>query len=314
MSNVIERSPISDANEGHVEVPGGKVWYRIVGASNPGIPILALHGGPGFPSTDLKPLEALATDRPVVFYDQLGCGNSRLPDQDDHDYSSLWTKERFVEELTAVRQALNLEEFHLFGLSWGGTLAAEYLITKNPNGVKSVVLASPMLSASRFQKDIAELFTQIAPDAQLVMQAYEAQGDTTNPEYRRLKNEFETRFILGKDISEFPPDQREALEESDAKVGRQVLETMLCKSLADITGNLKDHERVADLVKIKAPVLFTAGRHDEITPESVEEFHNAIPGSQFVVFENSAHMGHFTETDRFMSTVSDFIKQVEAES
>ena len=64
--------------EGYIPVTGGKVWYRIVGTGK-GTPLLVLHGGPGVPSYYLNPLAALGDDRPVVFYDQLGCGRSDQP-------------------------------------------------------------------------------------------------------------------------------------------------------------------------------------------------------------------------------------------
>jgi len=49
--------------EGHVEVPGGRIWYRIAGADRPGTPVLCLHGGPGMPHDYLEPLEDLAAQR-----------------------------------------------------------------------------------------------------------------------------------------------------------------------------------------------------------------------------------------------------------
>ena len=76
--------------EGFIQVPGGRVWYRIVG-SGPRTPLLVLHGGPGASSYYLKPLAALAADRPVIFYDQLGGGRSDRPAD-----STLWRTERFV--------------------------------------------------------------------------------------------------------------------------------------------------------------------------------------------------------------------------
>ncbi len=105
--------------EGHVTVNGGKIWYRIVG-SGKGTPVLVLHGGPGFPSDYLQPLEALGDERPVVFYDQLGCGKSDRPED-----PKLWRAQRFVEELAEVRNALGLERIHLYGHSWGTMLAVD---------------------------------------------------------------------------------------------------------------------------------------------------------------------------------------------
>jgi proline-specific peptidase len=102
--------------EGTISVDGYQVWYRRVGSG--GIPLLLLHGGPGAGHDYLESLEALAADRLTVFYDQLGCGRSDQPDD-----RSLWRMERFVAEVDTVRRALNLEQIHLLGQSWGGWLA-----------------------------------------------------------------------------------------------------------------------------------------------------------------------------------------------
>jgi proline iminopeptidase len=112
------------AHEGYIEVPGGKVWYQGVGGGD-GTPLLCLRGGPGFTHRYLERLADLADRRRVIFYDQLGCGNSDRPDD-----PGLWTVERFVEELALVREALGLENLHLFGSSWGGMLALQYVLDR----------------------------------------------------------------------------------------------------------------------------------------------------------------------------------------
>ena len=74
----------STIDEGKVEVLGYQLFYRKVGTD--GIPLLCLHGGPGGNRCYLEPLEQLSQDRAVVFYDQLGCGDSAHPRD-----PSLWT-------------------------------------------------------------------------------------------------------------------------------------------------------------------------------------------------------------------------------
>ena len=103
-----------------------------------------LHGGPGAPSYYLNPLEKVAEDRPVIFYDQLGAGRSDRPTD-----STLSRVDRFVNELAQVRKALNLHEVHILGHSWGTMLAVDYMLT-NPEGVQSLILASPALSVKRW--------------------------------------------------------------------------------------------------------------------------------------------------------------------
>src|SRR5690242_19664481 len=106
---------------GMIDVPGGKVWYQVVGSGTQ-TPLLVLHGGPGIPHYYMKSLAALADERPVVFYDQLGCGRSPAPED-----STVWTIDRFVRELAAVRAAIGLKQVHLLGSSWGTILAVEFM-------------------------------------------------------------------------------------------------------------------------------------------------------------------------------------------
>jgi proline iminopeptidase len=99
--------------EGFINVKGGKVWYRIVGEGKK-TPILMLHGGPGIPSYYLKPLAELSKDRPVIFFDQLGCGKS-----DKITDTTLMTIDNYVAELGEVINHLGLKVFYLYGQSWG---------------------------------------------------------------------------------------------------------------------------------------------------------------------------------------------------
>src|SRR5437660_10380888 len=84
--------------EGSIPVVNGhKVWYQIVGGggTQEAVPLLILHGGPGCPHDYLENLSLLASEnRRVIFYDQLGCGKSDLPDD-----LSLWTVERVADEV-----------------------------------------------------------------------------------------------------------------------------------------------------------------------------------------------------------------------
>jgi proline-specific peptidase len=135
--------------EGYLDVEGGRVWYRTVGDG--GVPLLCLHGGPGFTHYYLEPLEALADRRQVIFYDQLGCGRADRPSD-----PGLWTVDRFVQELADVRAALGLERLHLFGSSWGGMLAMQYTLDRQPE-LASLILCGSPASMTRWVRDCAEL-------------------------------------------------------------------------------------------------------------------------------------------------------------
>src|SRR5688572_25663324 len=132
--------------DGRLPVEGGSIFYRVVGAGT-GVPVVLLHGGPGYTSHYLEPLTALADDRPVVLYDQLGSGRSdRVTD------TTLFRIDRYVRELDSLRRALRLTKVHLYGHSWGTMLALEYLATK-PAGIVSVTLASPVITTASWAAD-----------------------------------------------------------------------------------------------------------------------------------------------------------------
>ena len=99
--------------EGTLSAPGGNVWFKRVGAGT-GLPLLAVHGGPGLPHNYISSLARLADEREVIFWDQLGCGNSERPCN-----TALWTMDRSVAEMDAVVHGLGLDHFHIFGNSWG---------------------------------------------------------------------------------------------------------------------------------------------------------------------------------------------------
>ena len=153
--------PAFPFTEGSVAFRGYNVWYRIVGErEEPGkLPLLCLHGGPGVPHDYLEPLEAMAaTGRRVIFYDQLGCGNSDHP----HDPSS-WTVDLFVEEVGVVRRALGLERLHLLGQSWGGMLAMQYALTQ-PAGLVSLIVASSPASMRQWVAEANRLRMELPPE------------------------------------------------------------------------------------------------------------------------------------------------------
>src|ERR1700744_588362 len=124
-------------------VPGGNVGFKRVGPG-PGLPLLVVHGGPGLPHGYLRSLERLADEREVIFWDQLGCGNSACPPN-----AALWTMERSVAEMAAVIEGLGLERFHVFGNSWGGMLAQQYALDAKPEAA-SLVISNSIASIPQF--------------------------------------------------------------------------------------------------------------------------------------------------------------------
>ena len=142
------RSSGSAARE--LQAPASEVTLhvRVAGDLRSGNVLIAIHGGPGMSSDYMASLERLAgPDLAVVLYDQRGTGRSTSPPDDPANYSL----PKYVEDLEAVRQAVGVEQVHLFGHSWGGVVAMRYA-TVYPQKVRSIVLmgsGAPSLQAAR---------------------------------------------------------------------------------------------------------------------------------------------------------------------
>jgi proline-specific peptidase len=292
------------AEEGFISFRGYNVWYRIVGdREEPGkSPLLCLHGGPGATHDYFAPLEAMvATGRRVVLYDQLGWGNS------DHVHNpSMWTVDLFLEELGALRKALGLKRVHILGHSWGGMLAMEYALTQ-PEGVSSLILADTAASAPEWIAETSRLVSELPPEVRQTIREHEAQGTTDSPEYEEACRLFSRRHAGGH-IEPKPEWVKKAFEKLD---DNEVYLTMWGPSEFCATGPLKDCDITRRLGEIRLPALVIAGRYDEATPALAETVHHGIPGSELVIFENSAHFPHIEETERYLQVLGQFLSGVE---
>jgi proline iminopeptidase len=287
--------------EGYISIPGGRVWYQIMGDGN-GVPLLVLHGGPGYPHDYLEPLGSLSDERQVIFYDQLGCGKSDWPDD-----PSLWQTERFVEELHQVRQALGLWQVHLFGHSWGTILAADYLFMQ-PTGLQSVIFASPALSMPRWINDGIQYRTKLPKNVQAILKQHEANKTTASQEYQRATQIYDRYFVCR--LYPMP----EPLIRASQGMGHTVYQIMWGPAECYVTGNLKDYDRTTHLHEVTLPTLFTCGRFDEASPETTAWYQSLVLNAEMVVFEQSAHMAHLEESQKYIEVVKDFLHRVEAKA
>ena len=264
------------------------------------MPLLTLHGGPGVPSAYLATLAGLADERPVIFFDQLGCGNSDRPDD-----PSLWTTERSVAEVHAVVAALGLERFHLLGQSWGTMLAVDYLLSQ-PSGVLSVTLASPALSIPRWAADARAYVRAMPDDVRAAIEANEAAGTTDSPEYLAAVDAFYRRHVCRMDP--WPEPMTTAL----ATMSQKVYNTMWGPSEFHATGSLRDYDRTDRLGEIEMPTLFTCGRFDEATPEATAWYASLVPDARMAIFEESAHLPHLEEEEAYLAALKAFLREVDA--
>jgi L-proline amide hydrolase len=301
--------PALNAQEGFVEFAGGRTWYAIVGDEvaerAAGLaPLLLLHGGPGACHDYLESLAALsATGRRVIFYDQQGCGNSDQPDDPGR-----WTVDFYRDEVDAVRTALGLDRCHVLGQSWGGMLLMEYLVGR-PAGIVSATIASSPASMPSWIEETGAQRTRLPREAIATLERHEAAGTWDDPEYVAAVDVYYARHLCR--VVPMP----EFVQRSFAKLARnpQVYRTMNGPTEFHVVGTLKDWEILSRLAEVApdVPVLLTSGRYDEATPVQVAAIAERLPQAEWVLFEQSGHLAHAEEPDRYMAVLGDFLARSE---
>jgi proline-specific peptidase len=186
-------------------------------------------------------------------------------------------------------------------------LAMEYMITQ-PTGVASLTIASSPASMIQWVEEANRLRDDLPPAIQATLTKHEQEETTTSKAYQEAMQVFYDRHVCRRQP---PPEyvQRsfDYLENSSA----EVYNTMNGPSEFHVIGTIKDWDIRHRLHEIHVPTLITSGRYDEATPLIAETIHKGIPNSEWTIFENSSHMAHVEEEERYMQVLGEFISQHE---
>jgi L-proline amide hydrolase len=144
-------------------------------------------------------------------------------------------------------------------------------------------------------------------EVQETLLRHEAAGTTSDAEYQEAVMVFYRRHLCRLDV--WPDCVNRSFEKMNQYP--QVYHTMNGPSEFHCIGSIKNWSIVDRLGEIRQQVLLLSGRYDEATPAIVETIQRGIPGSEWVVFENSSHMPHVEEPERFLKVLNDFLKRAE---
>ena len=286
--------------EAYLPVPDGRIWYKVSGAGS-GMPVILLHGGPGYSSFYLKPFEALGDDRPVVRYDQLGGGKSdRITD------TTLFTIAHFVRELDSLRSHLGYAKVHLLGHSWGTILALEYYRV-HPEHVASLTLASAALDIPTWERNARRLVGTLSDSAQRAIRTRERQGRFDAPDYQAALGEFYGKYVWRHPV-------QADLDSLMSTVNEAIYNYMQGPSEFTITGTLKRYDGTPLLKDITVPTLYTVGEFDEADPPTIKRFAQMTPGAQVVVLPGAAHLTPWDAREESIRTVRAFLRGADSSS
>ncbi len=279
-----------------VPVTGGNLYVRVNGnLSGPLPPLLMVHGGPGGALWHFFPALPLASERAIILYDQLDSGRSDAPGD-----RANWTVDRFGSEIEAIRQALDVSNFHLLGHSWGGIVGMRYA-ARNPRGLRSLILQGTPLSARRLDASVRSLYAAMPDGLGAVIEAHERAGTLDDPAYgnairafmRTHLNRTSTRAVARPYMAEVPEDRGDAL--SMAMIGDR---------LTPMGGALKGFGDEPLLNRVRVPTMLLCGEFDIMTPAATRAM---LPRLKRGSFAELAGAGHMAQPEAWRDAISRFV-------
>jgi proline iminopeptidase len=280
------------------------VWTKRIG-NNPKIKLLLLNGGPGATHEYFECFENFlpAEGIEIIYYDQLGCGNSDNPND-----VALWDLGRYVEEVEQVRKSLNLDatNFYVLGHSWGGILAMEYALKYQQN-MKGLIISNMMSSCPEYGQYADEVLAkQMDPKVLAEINQIEAAKEFSNPRYMELliPNFYE------KHILRFPSkDWPEPVNRSFAKINQSLYVTMQGPSEFGISGKLEKWDRKSDLKNIRIPTLVIGAKYDTMDPKHMEEMSKLVQNGSYLFCPKGSHMAFYDDQKVYFEGLISFLKK-----
>ncbi len=285
-----------------IPVAGGKykVWTKRLGSGS--VKVLLLHGGPGFPHDYLEAMESFLPQAGIemYYYDQLGVGNSDVPDD-----PALWTLPRYLSEVEEVRRGLGLDHFVLYGHSWGGILAMEYALNYQQH-LRGLVISNMTASMRSYLRRTASLKEKLLSTESLArFNAMESARDYDNPAYTQIvMDELYPQMVCR--LKPWPEPLTRVFRLANEKIYGQ----MQGKSEFEMTGNLKDWDRWDRLHEIKVKTLAIGSEHDEMDPTDIRKMATLIPNASSAICPNGSHMALWDDQEIYFRNLLAFLDKV----
>jgi proline iminopeptidase len=253
--------------------------------------MFVLHGGPGCDHTYFRPwLHPLAEQAQLVFIDHRGNGRSSRTDE------TTYTIEQMADDVEALRTYLGLGPVLLLGQSFGG-MVAQVFATRYPESVTKLLLANTTPSMQFWDAAQDEAAAMATPEQQAAIpalfngeiqsqEAFDAWWDVCMPLYFKHPDRWAT------EIAEVESRMVGAYEVANYMMANEIPKYDVRPLLPDV----------------QIPTLVLAGAKDWVTPVSQSTLIDSLlPDSTLVVFDESGHMPHIEEHEKFLSVVRDFL-------
>lgn len=288
--------PIEPYNQGTLAVSDLHTLYFEESGNPEGKPVVVLHGGPGGGTIPQYRQYFDPSKWRIVMFDQRGCGKS-TPHAELQE-NTTWN---LVSDIETLREMLGIEQWVVFGGSWGSALALAYSET-HPERCKGLILRGIfMLRQKELQWFYQEGTSYIFPDA---WEEYvkpipeEERHDFIGAYYKRLTSpDMETRLEAARAWSVWEASTSKLIQ--DPNLMQRFGENNFADAFARIECHyfvnkgffepedqlLRNSDRIRHI-----PGVIVQGRYDVICPMiSAWELHRAWPEAELIVVPDAGH-------------------------
>ena len=271
----------------------------VFGDISKGVPLIILHGGPGGCIERYEPLEKLADfGIPLIFYDQLGCGYSKVP----KNLGIAWNFPLFLEDFENLVKYFGLKKFSILGHSWGGMLALEWVCNFPHSNLDKLILFSTLPSTKIWNEEHIKMLDEFPREEKdAILAQYLGEKFDLNS-YRSGIKRFYKEHVgkRSKELFDFKTKRF-------PKTNKEIYGLMWGDSELFGTGTLKDWSVEDKLERVDVPTLIISGALDESTPRMNELMNDKIKGSKWLLLKKSHHIGYVEETDEVIKAIKSFI-------
>jgi proline iminopeptidase len=275
-------------------------------------PIIAVHGGPAFTHNYMLPLKQQACrGRDVYFYDQTGCGESKIPrDNRTEDYPHLLDPQYYATvELPTLIDYWGLERYHVIGNSWGTILSQYFELNYRPAGLLSMTLSGPLSDGDLYiQSQWDAKFGNLAslpPFVQDRIHFLENHQLYDSEEYHAIDKALTGFFTVRTNPA---PD---CFQQSEKGTNRFIYEGMQGASEFAFGGVLAHFNTTPRLSAFRVPVLLTSGMFDTMRPPVVDAMYQNIPKVEWIILNHSGHVSMIDDAGGMNDVIAAFLSRVE---
>jgi proline iminopeptidase len=251
-----------------------------------GFPLIVLHGGPGMDHSMFRPyLDPLGDDYRVLYVDERGQGRSERVDP------ATLSLEVFARDVDLLAEALGLDEFALYGHSFGAIIATWHATELGT--AAAYVISGGGDESAELMKDVEASLEAMGEAGKAIAASWEDEQTVQTKEELLELSRTQMPFHFH---GEPPPGY------GDDTVGSpEVLRHFASAGYGDFDYRPK-------LAAVDKPTLVIVGEHDRTTtPRAARVLHAGIPGSKLVIVADAGHMSFVEQTEPYLAQVREFL-------